>query len=271
MKRLVLIAAILGIVGLVVAKNTHLSSCIYTVTKMAEKQLKGSISPEFEIERLKNEIARLDSDVDRLIQQEAEMAVDLDSFKNKLKGREETLKQTKVNLVEFATKVKNSDSGFQFINVSYTPVTANKKLAADFQLYQSQEASVQSLRNLIAAKEKQYNSLVHKRNTFVTQKQTFQANVEQLEADWAELKNESNAPVSSFDTDRVAMIETGINELKRTIAIKQKEAEIRSEIPSFATSPAEATEPQIDPDVVLNALQNSAQNDNVAVATPKEE
>jgi hypothetical protein len=59
MKRFLTIAAILLVVGLVVAKNTRVSSYMCTLAKKVQNNMQANVSPEFEIERLDMEIERL--------------------------------------------------------------------------------------------------------------------------------------------------------------------------------------------------------------------
>jgi len=267
MRKFLTIAAILLVVGFVVAKNRQMCSYVCTTSKMISKQFKGSVSPEFEIERLKGEIASLDADVDRMIQDEATLSVDLKYDKQNLAKSEGSLAETREGLKAFAEKVKaNPAASFVFANTSYTPVVAGSKLKASYDLFKSQEKSIESLRNLVAAKEKQLNTLKTQRQQIATMKLTYQAQVDQLAADLTVLKNETPSAVANFDNSRIAMIEDGIKNLKREVEIKGVALAIKNGLPGSAPAQPAATN-QIDPDTVLNAIEQST-GDKSTVKTP---
>jgi len=270
MKKFLTIAAILLVVGFVVAKNRQMCSYVCTSAKVLSKQLKGSVSPEFEIERLKGEIAKLDGDVDQLIQDEATLTVDLKEKRAKLAQDETKLAQTEESLLNFAKEVKaNPDKGFVFTKASYTPVTAKNKLAYDFDHYKSLKGSVQSLKNLISSKEKQYNSVLTHRTKIATLKQTYQAQLDQLAADWALLKSDNNSETPNFDNNRFTMIEEGIKNLKRKVDIESVAAGIKAETNKTAPAPQVEVN-QLDPDTVLNTIQNQpADKSSVKTTTPQ--
>jgi len=267
MKKFLTIAAILLVVGFVVAKNRQMCSYVCTTSKMLTKHLKGSVSPEFEIERLKGEIASLEADVDRMIREEANLSVDLRDSKTDLGKKEAAVVKTREGLKAFAEKVKaNPDKGFVFTNTSYTPVVASSKLKADYDLFKSQEKSVESLRNLISTKEKQLNTFKTQRDQIKTMKQTFEAQLDQLAADWITLKNESPSANVSFDTSRIAMIEEGLKNLKHKVDVETEYDRLKNSQQSSKSTPPAATN-QIDPDTVLNAIEQST-GDKSTVKTP---
>jgi len=264
MKRFLTIAAVLLVVGFLVAKNRQMCSYVCTTSKMITKQFKGNLSPEFEIDRLKGEIANLDGDVDRMIQEEATLSVDLKYDKQTLTKSEGNLAKTREGLKAFAEKVKaNPDKVFVFTNTTYTPVIASAKLKTEYDLFKSQEKSVESLKNLVAAKEKQLNNLKTQRQQLETVKLTYQAQVDQLAADWTILKNDTPAvAAANFDSSRIALIEEGLKNLKRKVDIDTEAATIKHGLPSAAPAQPAATN-QFDPDTVLNALDPAADKSTV--------
>jgi len=268
MKKLLVAAAILLVVGFVVAKNRHVCSYVSTGCKMMSCQFKNSLSPEFEIERLRGEIAKLDTEVDRLIQDEATLAVDLKGYRSDLVAKETALARSEESLLNFAKEVKaNPDKGFVFVKTSFAPTTAKKKLADDFDLYKSQKASVQSLKNLVAAKEKQYTTLVNQRTKIATTKLTFQAQLDQLAADYATLKNDSNSSSPNFDANQITLIEKGLKDLKRKVDIESYIAEKKADTVNTNGVTMPEVGNNVDPDVVLDAITNPG-TEKSTVKTP---
>jgi len=271
MKRFLTIAAILLVVGFVVAKNRQMCSYVCTTSKMLTKQFKGSVSPEFEIERLKGEIANLTGDVDRLIQEEATLKYDLTVDQAKTKEKEADLAKTEASLKAFAEAVKtNADKSFSFTNTSFTPVTANSKLKADYKLYQEQKKAVEYLKKGAASKEKQYNSVKIQREKIFTTQQTYKAQLEQLASDWATLKNETNSTSPDFDANRFTQIEDALNNLKRKVEIEKTVIELKNGQPTPQHNSQTEVGNQLDPDTVLNAINNPpADKSSVKTTTPQ--
>lgn len=268
MRKFITIAAILLVVGLVVARNTRVSSYVCTAAKNIQKHMQANISPEFEIERLDMEIERLKGDVNDLVNQEAVLSVDLSELKQNLESKEKTLAKSEETLLAFANKVKeNSNSNFQFVSHTYTPVAAKKKLADDYELYQSQKASVKSMRNLVTAREQQLTTLRNQRQKIVTQQATYKAKLDQLAADWTLLKNEVNSSPASVDNNRFKSIEEGLKQLNRQVEIEKRKADIHGENHSISGGAAVEVGPQIDPDFVLNAIRNPGDEKTIVGTT----
>ncbi len=271
MKKILIIAAVVLLVGFVVAKNKHWSSYVCTASKMVSSQFKNNVSPEFEIERLKGEIARLDGDVERMIQDEANLSVDLKDLKRGLDKAKNQLNNTEKTLLDFAKDVKaNPDKNFVFLKTTYTPVASKKKLTDDYELYKSLKASVQSKENLVAARQNELDTLKTQRETIVTQKLTFQAQLDQMDADWRTLKNDSHSTSPNFDTSRFTSIEEGLRNLKHKVDVEKEVIGIKSGMPT-----AKSTQPSVpnhvDPDTVLNAIQNPGSAPSTAEATSGQE
>jgi chromosome segregation ATPase len=268
MKKLVTIAAILVLVGLVVANKHNVKKMIgCPLSQMCCKQN----APEDEIQKLQDEITQLDSQMDTLIKEEARLHVDIKALKAKIPAKEKAFGTAKESLVGFAQAVKeNKGKGFEFTNHTYTLVSAQKKLEKDFQLYNSLEAELKSLKNSLTAKEKHYNTLVDQRKNLVTTKLTFQATLDKLSADWAQLKSETSASTPGTDANKLKEIQASLDKLAYEIQVKTEEHTIRNEIAGTPGTPQIEPPSDINADAVLSKIQGNEQKNNTqTVKTPE--
>lgn len=276
MKRLLTIAAVLLITSLVVASNTEVASYVCTGLKLLAKQATPVVSPEFEVERLKLEIAKLDNEVPRMVNSLATMYKDdIEPLKAKVNQNQKKLKNHETVLLEFAKVVKGNNSPeFVFEKLTYTTSKANEKLTQDFAIYQSLKATVQGQEKLLAAKEKQYSVKLDQVAKIRLTKQEFETKLTQLETDLALLRSNQasgSATEADFDNERITLIQNGLKGLQREIGILQHTQTINDQIAPAAAKTSASPTPAIDPDVVLNAIQNPGEaKSSVNSVTPQQ-
>jgi hypothetical protein len=277
MKKFLIIAAVvLGIGTFVIARNPVMRSYCSAVWHTCQAQVKGNVTPEFEIERLKLEIAKLDQEIPNLVNDLAVMDQDeIQPLNARVTASQKNLKAREQTLLEFAKVVKsNPSSDFEFAKVKYTSARANDKLAEDFAWYQSLKAQVQGQEKLLAAKQQQYKIKYDQVTKIRQTKEGFELKLTQLETDLALVRAEeatgNGVTEAKFDNSRITLIQDGLKNLQRQVNIMKKKTELLHEIAPAPGTPTSAA-PKLDPDVVLQAIQHpAAEKSNVQTVSPEQ-
>jgi len=257
-KKFTIGAILLGVVVLF-AGSPLLRSYVKSAWHQTVCKMKGNIPAEFEIERLKGEIAQLDQEVPQLVTALAEMSYDLDNQKKQLQTVQGKLKAHTERLVDFAKAVKNNpNTQFVFAKQSFAPTEANKKLADEYKTFNTMKTIAEGKEKLVAAREKQFKIKLDQVNRIRQQKQEFELQLTNLETELALVKHQPGTPEKAFDNSRITLIEEGLKNLTRQVGIAKKESELKIMLGTGTDNAGPAAGPQIDPDVVLNAIQNPA-------------
>jgi hypothetical protein len=90
-------------------------------------------------------------------------------------------------------------------------------------------------------------------------KDAFELKLTQLETDLALIRAEeatgNGVTEAKFDNSRITLIQDGLKNLQRQVNIMKKKTELLHEIAPTQGTPT-STAPKLDPDIVLQAIQN---------------
>jgi chromosome segregation ATPase len=273
MKRTLTIGTIVLALVALFATNRHIRSYLHSAKNIAFTQLKGNISPEFEINRLQDEIRNLDSDLPGMVDSLAALDYDIKQNKAKLEKAQTALASHEKTLLEFAETVKaKGKTQFTFLDQKFTPTTGNKKLARDFALYNNLKATVESQQKLLTAQEQRFQVKFDQISKIKEQKQAFETQLTQLATELELLKNNSNGCEPAIDNSRIALIQEGLANLKRQVGKLQSKHDLYEKLGMTTENAPVNSDPAIDPDVVLNAINNQGvEQQNPPVTVNKDE
>src|SRR5438132_11980892 len=148
------IAAVAVAVVLFFLNSTMLGSYTSTAFSKIHGSFKKQVPIEFEIDRIKHEIAQLVPDMKKNLSSVAEEMVAIDNLKEDIRVTRERLGTEKENIM---TMTKDLEDGAKVINYKgrdYSATRVREKLAADFASYQRCEAEAKTKEKLLDAKER---------------------------------------------------------------------------------------------------------------------
>jgi len=264
-KTIALVAA--GVIGLaVLAKTTNVSSYVSTLWSQARTAAKQQVPTKFEIDRIRNDIASLDQDLDRLIRPIADHKVAVERLRKDVARDEEKLAEQKKVLLDATNAVKTAQKGDKLVygGKSYSVDQVKTKIALDFESYKRFEGNLTAQKDLLKSKENTLQAAQEQLTTFIAKKQEFSLQLAQLEA-----YNEVNqvAAVGSdikIDTTRLATIAQSLSELRETVEKDRMVLEMRNGI--LATNGIQLNQPQSSVAVDLEAIQTHLEGNGNANA-----
>jgi hypothetical protein len=267
-KTIALVAA--GVIGLaVLAKTTNVSSYVSTLYSQARTSVKAQVPTKFEIDRIRNDIASLDQDLDRMFRPIAEHKVAVERMRKDVSRDEERLVEQKRVLLDAITAVKNAKKGEKlFYGVparafSVDQVTA--RIAVDSEVYKRFENHVAAQKKLLDSKEGTLRAAQEQLQTFMSKKREYEVQLAQLEAE-----HEINTVAAvgtdiKIDTTRAATIAQSLADLTETIAKDRAVAEMRKEFVNL--NGIQLNQPQQSVAVDLDAIQTHLENGNANTKT----
>lgn len=252
----------LGAAGALFVTNAVWSGSISTAWKKARTCVERQISPEFEIERIRGQIAKLSPDMNRHIEKIAEATVECASLQRKIELVSSELDKRQKDMLAMTEKVERG-----LIPVGYTPTNMKEKLARDLKSYKNCERDLSNKQKLLEAKQKALEAARNQLRTIQTSRQELEVEVARLEAELAQVRAETAASKIVLDDSRLGKIKGSIEKLRETIEREKQVVELTGQ---FGGDPV--VEAKVEPvkDVVAEIRETFGVKKTVAVNADSE-
>lgn len=182
MKKIVTLVLMLA-VGFWAAKKVSLFSYAGTLWTKVKTETKNQVPTRFELERVRHEIAQMDSDVSRLIRPIAEQMAAINQLKKDLKTARDNLADQKAGLLALTRDVESNAPVASQTGETYSPERLNQKLQRDFTSYKRLETNLKSQEKLLEAKESALSATRDQLTKLISKKREYEVRLAQLEAD----------------------------------------------------------------------------------------
>lgn len=266
MFRKILIGAAVVALGLFALHTTGLSSYPATAFSNMKKALKKKVPLEFEIERLRTEVARLVPDMKKHLSTIAEEMAAVDSLKEEIAQTHVNLDKQKKNILAMTQALESGTTTVSFNHRDYSATRIKEKLARDFESYQRCEAELKSREKLLEAREKSLDAARDQLATMRTQKQDLEVQVAQLEAELKTVRAAQSRNKFHFDDTNLARCKATLAELRNRLKVEKTETELEGE---FANDPIPVeTKEKSAKDLTkeINGYFNNPKSDDAKVA-----
>jgi len=206
---------------------------VHTFMRRAQTRLERTISPEFELARIKDQIAQLTPDMYKNIDGIARKMVEVESLDRKIGDLQVKLDTSKS---ELAVLTQAIDRGVTRVNLGgrEVPVT---QITHKLQTYRSLEREVASLRKVYEAKKSGVDAARQQLTEVKRQKEELEAMAAQFEADLQTLALEQTRNKVQFDDTRLAEIKESFEKLRERIEVERKKSDLTEQFRADAISP----------------------------------
>jgi len=261
------IAAVVVAVVLFLLNSTMLGSYTGTAWSKIHGSFKKQVPLEFEIERIKHEIAQLVPDMKKNLSAVAEEMVAIDNLKEEITGTRTKLQDQKANIM---TMTESLEKGAQTISFNGRDWSANRireKLARDFAEYRQCEAEVKSKEQLLDARERGLDAARQQLSSIRGQKQELEIQVAQLEAELKSVRLAQTRNKFHFDDSRLAHCKGILADIKNRLKVEKTQEALQGE---FANDPAVTVEqkaksaPELSREIKAYFQEGSESPDKVA-------
>jgi len=218
MVKKIVIVSLAVVAGLVLlGKTTHLGSYVHTAWNQVRSGASNSVPMEFEIQRLKDEIAQLGPDMRGQIKAIADEIVAVENLRKDVGEQRVAVGNQRDALVALKKEVASGTKTVSFKGREYTTDKAKEKLQRDFEGYKRAESSLKSKEALLEAKE---NALAAARDNLAgmrSKKEELEVAVAQLEAELKTLRVAQTKSTIQLDDSRLARIKESVSALQNRI------------------------------------------------------
>ena len=228
------IASVVVLAGLVVLATTNLGSYARTGWNKIKKHACSQVSPEFEIDRVRDEISQLVPDMNKNLNAIAQEMVAVENLRKDIEQTRANLDAQKKNILQMREDVegKNPSEWIEYGGTRYKADRVRIKLARDWESYKAAEASLKAKENLLEAKEQALAAAKEQMNSMKAKKEQLEVELAQLEAELKTLRVAEARGSFKIDDSRLARIEGSLNDIRDRIKVAKTEADLRGEFSS---------------------------------------
>lgn len=219
------LAAVAVAVGLVLVSRTSWGEYGWTKVKAA---FKSHITPEMQIERLGQEITKLDKDIDKGWTLIAQREKEKDKLQKEITTGQAWLETKKADMLTASADLK---AGVKLVNYSGSKISENsarKQLQEDVRIYEAKKKTLASQEKLLESLEKEYTAVKNRQNELVNAKQQLADRLAAVKADLATLKvAQTRSKYPAGDNSRLDDIKSTLNDLEEQIGVQMRALELK--------------------------------------------
>jgi chromosome segregation ATPase len=257
MRKLYWTLLVLGIAFLVV-KKTAVGSYVNYFWSSACAAAKNQIPTKIEIDRVRNEIASLDGDINGMIRPIAEHKAAITRLKKEVVTLQAKLDQQRETLLTLTKDLEGNPTKVVYEGVSYTADRLRHKLQKDFDSYKRLEANLGSQRKILEAKETSLQATQEQLGKVVSKKREYEERLAQLEANEETLQIARIGSSVQIDSSRATQIEEALRDIERRQDVQRAEIELRNNAVADDMIPVgRGKTPPVDPAAIREYLEKT--------------
>jgi hypothetical protein len=197
-------------------------SYLSTSVKSVRHAIKREVPLEFEVQRARHMVARLDGEVRKCLHVIAEEEVNFEELKKDLDAQVVLHERQKEQILTQRKDLELKQATYTYGGRIYTVSDVQRDLADRFSRYQTVEETLNSRRQVLASREKSLVAARKKLDAMLDAKERLLADVESLDAKLKTLDALQVANAIEMDDSQVSQARRLISELGRRVAIEQK-------------------------------------------------
>jgi len=262
-----LIAAVAVLVGLtVVTSPTWLGSLLRTKWKNCTTWARKQVPVETEIQRLRDEVARLSNVTRKHFSDLAEETVAVENLRKDVSTLEANLARQKKNILALKEDLA---TGEEFVKVgegTYPKAQVKRQLSRDFEAYKVAEEHLKAKRDLLAAKEESLSAAREQLKAMQDQRETLRNELARLEAEYKKVRVAQTKSKFHLDDSQLSKVKADIEALKRRIEIDKETLDLEAK---NAVAPIPLTDRVKEKDLVKEIDTHFGPSDASKVAERK--
>jgi chromosome segregation ATPase len=228
MKKKYLLIGIIGAAALVfVTAKTNFASYVRTAVAQVGKEADRSIPTKFEIERIRNEIASLDSDISQMIRPIAEYKAEIQRTRQEVTTGQKTIDDKKAKLLTHFQKVEGNPKFVVCNDVKVPLEKFTAELHRQTEIVKTQELNLKTKQQVLEAKEKSLKGTQDQLAKVVSKKREYEGRLAELEALDQSLQVARIASDIKIDNSRATQIEDALRKLEDKLNADRAELDMR--------------------------------------------
>ncbi|MBI3464422.1 MAG: hypothetical protein HY000_15405 [Planctomycetes bacterium] len=215
--------------------GTDAGSYVATSAGWMKDSVKRSVPIEFEIERARREIHNLVPAIRQNMHVIAKEEIEVERLDEQIAQADKRLTTDKADIVRLSSDLKTGEDHFYYASRRYTCDQVKLDLANRFARYQTNEATLGSLREIQRARRHGLEMARQKLEQMLAQRHQLAAEVENLEARLKTLEVAKSTSQYCFDDSQLGRVKQLISDVKQRLDVDERllnaEGYFQEEIP----------------------------------------
>lgn len=220
-KKVFMVAVGLAVTGIVLAV-TPLGSYVSTSWGMMRSNVKDSVPVEFEIERARSMVKNLLPDIRHNMHVIAKEEVQVARLDKQIADAQEKLATSKTEIMQLKDDLAGEQTYYVYSGRRYSPDQVKEDLANRFERYQTNEATLESLRDIHQARTRSLEAARQKLEGMLAAKRQLEVDVENLEARMKMIEVAKTTSDYNFDDSRLGQARELISDLRTRLEVAEK-------------------------------------------------
>jgi predicted nucleic acid-binding Zn-ribbon protein len=221
-------AAGLLVAGLLFPKvGSHLSVAWHRIGAKFDK----AVSPEWEIDRLKTELAKIEDDIKKSFGPVADQAVEVERLQKDIKDQRARLDEQKKAILTMKEDLEKGTRSIVYAGTEYSADTIRTKLSHDFETYKVGEKGLQTKEEQLKLKQTALEAARQRLDEMKSTKQQLEVEVARLETELQTVRMEQAKAdtKASFDDTRLGQTKEDVQHLADRIASMREELKLQAQ------------------------------------------
>lgn len=227
--------------------GTDMFSYARTLSGNVREAVRSEITPEFELDRIRNEVNNLMPEIRQHMTVVAEQSVDVKDLERAIAGKESALSKQKDAILALRSDLDSGRDSFEYRHVSYSRGEVEADLADRFESFRVSEESLQRDRQILEAQRSTLRANQKKLDTMLGRKQDLIVQVSQLESRLKQIQATEAVHSIEVDDSKLSHVEQMIKEMNHALDVRESLLETEGHV--LGRIPVEETE-AVDTDVV---------------------
>jgi len=241
-KKLVLIGGVVALVAVLVFGGAVLSY-VRTSARYVADAVDEGVPIEFQIDRARGMLKDLIPEIRKNMHVIAKEEVEVQRLQEQIDQTKGRLTKEKEQVMRLKTDLSSPNQVFRYAGRTYTDDQVKADLAGRFDRYKTSDATLASLEQILAARQKSLDAARQKLEGMLAQKRQLAVEVENLEARTQMIAAAQTTSAYQFDDSRLGRVKELISNLKTRLDVAERltnvESNCQGEIPLEASAPAD--------------------------------
>jgi DNA repair exonuclease SbcCD ATPase subunit len=258
------IAALAVAGGLLLVSWAGLGSYVSTAWNNVRSSMKRQVPLEFEIQRVRNQVAQLIPDMKKNFRAVAEQEVAVEDLKRELADRRVTLQQQKDNIRTMARDLESGVTPLVYDGQAYDVERVKAKLEHDFASYLTAEAELKAKQQLLDSRQQALDAAKQQLASIRQQKEQLELQVAELEAKLQTVRLAQTRSQWHIDDSKLGQCKAAIADIRHRLDVEVRQTELEGQFASDAIPVHKKAKSVKELTGAVDAYFNNGQAKNVA-------
>jgi peptidoglycan hydrolase CwlO-like protein len=211
------------------------ASYLYTSFGWIKDSVKSQVPVEFEIERARRMVKNLVHDIPRNMHVIAQEEVEIERLDKEIAKTESTMAREKTEIMKLKGDLATAQPVYHYGNRSYPIQQVKIDLANRFERYKTHDATLASLRDMLAVRRTSLDAARQKLDKMLVAKRDLEVQVENLDAKYKVIQVAQTTSEFNIDDSQLGRVKDLIAEVRTRLNVAERlvnsQTDINGEIP----------------------------------------